>query len=107
MTKLNRIFAIAAALATTAGTGLRAEAPGDAPPSVRVHYADLDLSQETGRAILEQRIRRAADHVCNQRGSIDLVSQLTAGQCRRLTVRSTDKAVRVAVMKSAHRLASR
>jgi UrcA family protein len=107
MTKPNTIFAIAAGLATMAGTGLRAEALGDAPPSVRVHYADLDLSQEAGRAILEQRIRRAADHVCSQRGSVDLVSQLTAGQCRRQTVRSTAKAVRVAVLKSAHRLASR
>lgn len=59
-------FASAAALICTA-TPLQAQPVADDTPTVRVGYGDLDLSRATGRALLEQRVRKAIDQVCPAR----------------------------------------
>jgi UrcA family protein len=40
--------------------------PAAAPPSVRVSFADLDLSSEAGAQAMLSRIRRAAAQACQQ-----------------------------------------
>ncbi len=50
--------ALALSLALTA-------APVSAQSSVAVFYADLDLTNDAGRKLLDQRLTRAARQVCN------------------------------------------
>lgn len=61
-----RIFPVLAAGLLASGFTMAAAAAGrDAqPPRQVVSYSDLDLSKESGRQKLEQRIRRAARQVC-------------------------------------------
>jgi UrcA family protein len=64
---MKRIIAITtAALALSAFSGAVRAQDADAP-SVRVSYADLDLSQPAGRAVLNQRITHAVTLVCGER----------------------------------------
>lgn len=58
-------IASAALLCAAADTAL-AQPYADAR-SVRVSYADLDLSRGSGRAVLEQRIKQAITRVCPRR----------------------------------------
>jgi UrcA family protein len=55
----------AALVLTTFATDVHAQANND-PPTVRVSYADLNLSTQTGRAELSARIDHAVDGVCGR-----------------------------------------
>ncbi|HWA62509.1 MAG TPA: UrcA family protein [Caulobacteraceae bacterium] len=57
---------LACALAAAAALPTLARAAED-PPSVRVSYADLDLSHDRGRATLERRIDTAVSRICGDR----------------------------------------
>ncbi len=64
-----RLAAAAVAVAITgslfaATLGVASAAPSDSPPSIRVSYADLDLSTDRGVRILYGRIVAAAQQVC-------------------------------------------
>jgi UrcA family protein len=51
--------------------------------TVRVSYADLDISQAAGRQALEQRIERAVTRICADRTQLDLsVRSQIARKCR-------------------------
>ena len=50
---------------TTFATGVHAQVNND-PPTVRVSYADLNLSTQAGRAELSARINHAVDRVCGR-----------------------------------------
>ena len=61
--------------------------------SQAVHYADLDLSTEPGRAALDRRIRSAARAVCTA-GSNDLAALVAENRCFRAAVaRATPAAI--------------
>ena len=57
---------------------------------VHVKYADLDVNTAAGATVLNQRIRRAADQVCDVPGTHDLAVQRKVKAC-------TDHAVEAAV----------
>ena len=63
----------------------------------RVSYADLNLASAEGRARLEQRIRGAADRVCDVGGKPTLAEFSTRGSCFTAAVRDglsqMDKAI--------------
>jgi UrcA family protein len=64
------------------GTAVHAQDTDD-PPSVRVSYADLDLSSQSGRATLNSRVSRAVDMVCGERPSLsDLWQTAVYDHCR-------------------------
>ena len=62
----------------------------EAPKSVAVSYADLDLSHTAGRATLDSRIQSAARSVCAT-GGIDLVSKSLEDRCVRDAVAKAAK----------------
>lgn len=61
------LSAAALALAATA-PAVHAAAPGSITSSIRIPYADLDLTTDEGMAVLYARVRRAAKEVCGARG---------------------------------------
>lgn len=68
MSKLNLRARLAAALlslapAALAGAALAQDADAI---SIRVSYADLDLSRPVGRMVLQRRIASAVNHVCGE-----------------------------------------
>lgn len=58
--------------------------------SVRVQYADLDLTRDPGVERLYARLRQAADSVCALPGTRDLASRAHEASCRS---RALDEAV--------------
>ena len=45
---------------------LQAQEPERPPPTIAVHYGDLDLNLAEGRATLDRRLRAAARRVCRR-----------------------------------------
>jgi UrcA family protein len=58
-----------------------AQAAGDALPSKRVSYADLDISKPAGAKVLYSRIVAAAKQVCAQGGYKDLGAMQRVSGC--------------------------
>ena len=81
MTKLVRTTAMLALL--VAGSAPAFAAP--AMPSQEVRYADLDLASAAGQAALDQRVRRAATHVCGGQ-SRELREQGLINSCRDIAI---------------------
>lgn len=50
--------------------------------TVAVHYGDLDLRSDGGRAALDQRIGRAIQSACGAASPADLRGQNAAARCR-------------------------
>ncbi|WP_419827131.1 UrcA family protein [Sphingomonas sp.] len=67
-----------AAAAELALTLVAAPAFANAPAQVRVSTADLDLSSQSGRRVLRQRLDGAAGRLCADERQLD-----TAAACRR------------------------
>ncbi len=86
---------IARTLVGTAGAALFAAtclvgavAPAQAQDAVRtqtVRFDDLNLSNDAGRAALEQRIRAAAKSVCSVAGD-DVASRNSVAKCTKVAV---------------------
>ncbi|MEO0590739.1 MAG: UrcA family protein [Pseudomonadota bacterium] len=98
MTMIKTIAAtLAFTLAITApgASALAGTRAGEAP-SVSVSYADLNLSSEKGREVLDRRIERAIEKVCGRkRGKITLDTGIYA--CERKTRPAAYKARDLAV----------
>jgi UrcA family protein len=80
----NRNFALAAVAAvclTAVAVGAHADDAVNGVPARTVHYADLNLSTQAGAAILYNRIRYAAEHVCGDVGSRELARAMAAKAC--------------------------
>jgi UrcA family protein len=83
-------LATAMALAATGATvaavtpafGAEMVVNGNAAPTARVAYADLDLHSKAGLARLDGRIRAAADRLCTGIGIEALAARLDALTCR-------------------------
>lgn len=68
-----------------AAAPLAAHAQPQTMASVRVSYADLDLSRAEGRAALDLRLARALAKVCPAEGPGYLTPALAARRCRTAT----------------------
>jgi UrcA family protein len=79
------IVAIAATSGLIASTAVAADRA-----SVRVQYADLDLTRDPGVDSLYARLRHAANAVCERPGTRDLTSLTLEASCRS---RALDEAV--------------
>ncbi|HEY1926265.1 MAG TPA: UrcA family protein [Caulobacteraceae bacterium] len=82
--------AIAALFIITFSTGVHAQDDNDTP-SVRVSYADLDLSKDSGRATLQARIGHAVDVVCGRRPAFDLDQWAYWNFCRKTARTGADR----------------
>ena len=74
----------AAGLTFASGIGQAQAQP--APSSIQtvaVHYGDLDLASQDGRAALSHRLRQAVNAACGNASSADLAGQNRAAACRR------------------------
>jgi len=89
---MNRLTAIVTAvLALTAAAG-SASAQDDGPPTARVSYADLDLSNASGRATLGARVSHAVDLVCGEAPRpLELDRMAAWDHCRATARASADK----------------
>lgn len=79
MTTLRSALVLAGTALATALT-VAAASPAAASSSVRVAYGDLDLGSAAGRAMLDQRLRRAAGDVCD---NVAVEGLAMAAACRR------------------------
>ncbi len=67
------VFAVLSGVSTLSHANL----PSDSHESVRVSYSDLDLQKTEGQETLYERLRRAADDVCEEE-----YSRLEERECR-------------------------
>ena len=73
------LASLTAGIATFAMTPAQAEL--DAPRSVIVHYSDLDLKSDGGRATLNKRIAFAAQTVCGRADELSYYSRMSTAAC--------------------------
>lgn len=71
-------------------------------PSVRVSYADLNLSTDLGQNRLQRRIFYAAGVVCGTADPRDLNFVRAVGECRTETVADAQPAFRAAIGRALH-----
>lgn len=79
MTKTALILAAAIAASSSASIAQTIQQA----PSVRVSYADLDLTQKAGRATLEARVTRAVSRLCKMPAASDLGAMSRYRDCRK------------------------
>ena len=77
-------FAALCLLAATA----HAEPADPSVRSQRVTISDLDLTTPQARAVLERRVRRAADNVCTSTGIYSVYDRVTRMRCIRQAIQS-------------------
>jgi len=70
-------------------------ANADEARQLKVSYADLNLNSQTGAAVLFQRIRRAADQVCEVPGTRDLTVLAQAKACKDHAIAAAVQAVKL------------
>jgi UrcA family protein len=63
--------------------------PADAPPTLIVRYADLDLDHTPGAMVMYRRLKHAAEQVCYSLRGRDLESKGLFGQCMEESVASS------------------
>jgi UrcA family protein len=85
------IASIAAGVATLALSPARAET--DAPRSVAVSFADLNLKSDAGKARLERRIALAASAVCGPVDRLSLTERRTNEDCRSRAIANAGRAM--------------
>ena len=90
LTAFNRTLAVAGAfVALAAGTTAFAAAPADEAPSVKVSFADLNLSTTEGADALYRRITVAARQVCPDSWSRDLAVFAASKHCQATAIANT------------------
>jgi len=65
----------------------------DDAPTVRVHYADLDLSQQSGMKILRHRVAMAVNTVCPFPLSGDMGDMMANARCRAQAIHGADQQI--------------
>lgn len=93
---LARAAAIAAAL-------IAAPAIAGGAKSVKVSYADLNLSSTNGKALFAQRIDAAVEHVCGSSFQRELALAAEARRCATAARESTAPAIELAHRNAANR----
>lgn len=90
-----RLFTRALIASTVAGVATLALSPvhaADAPRSVVVSYADLNLKSDSGRAALNRRIEVAAATVCGPVDQLSLTDVRANGDCRARAIANAGRA---------------
>ena len=95
-TALKTLFA-AATLTAAFATGVRAAEVAE----VRVTYADLNVHTAAGAAVLNRRIKAAAEHVCGFAGSRDLARQAKFDACTARAIADATASVKAATAQMA------
>jgi UrcA family protein len=94
-------MAIAVTGATVAATspafGAELVVTGNAVPTARVSYADLDLRRAAGITRLDQRVAAAAEQLCVGTGVETLKARIDGLQCRDATIAAAAPQVRHAI----------
>jgi UrcA family protein len=82
--KILTTIATIAAAAVTSATGIAHVAYAQAPSArtIAIHYGDLDLGSQNGRATLDHRIRHAVTQACGFASPADLRGQNLVAECR-------------------------
>lgn len=71
------------ALAALSATAPLAASERDIPHTVRITYADLDLTGDAGKTTLDHRIERALRDLCGEDQQLGLAKRLQEIRCRR------------------------
>jgi UrcA family protein len=82
----------AALLAGTAGASA-VSSSFDQPPSITVHYQDLDLTTTDGRSTLYWRMSRAAQLVCPDADAADLSALRITQACRSAAIQRAVRSI--------------
>ena len=82
----------AALLAGTAGAS-SFSASFDQPPSITIHYQDLDLNTTDGRTALYRRMSRAAQLVCPAADTFDLQALRISEPCRSAAIQRAVRSI--------------
>jgi UrcA family protein len=107
-TSFRRALALASAFALIAAVSATSFAAGpaaDDPPSVKVHFDDLDLSTAAGANALYHRIWVAARRVCPDIYSRDLAIVAASERCQATAIANAVRALnnpQVALVHAAH-----
>jgi len=78
-------------------TGRQRVGPETRTLSAAVSYRDLDLTTESGRTVLTQRVRSTAQDLCRQLGEQNMGSAAVAQSCERDAINSASDQQRVAI----------
>ena len=70
------------ALGLVSAAAPSANGPDMIVKTVRVSYADLDLTTVAGRAALERRLKRATRNVCGPEMGTDWLADIQFGRCK-------------------------
>lgn len=97
------LFNLARAAAITAALIASAPAVAGGAKSVKVSYADLNLSSTSGKALFAERIDAAVDHVCGVGIDRDLMMQAAAKRCAANVRESARPAIELAHRNAANR----
>ncbi|WP_404711379.1 UrcA family protein [Sphingomonas sp. MMS24-J13] len=104
MARLSPLALAAAMIATSLSVLAPAGAASTYDPDVRiVHYGDLDLSTEAGRAVLDHRVRSAINRICHNGSVVDLEALRL---CQENAMAATRPAVQLAIRNSENLLAT-
>lgn len=103
MSKLVVALALSAACASPA----LALSPDEATHSVRVSYADLDLTRAEGRETLDLRLRRASRAVCQVLNRRSLAEMYGARACARRARALARKDAALAAARAQYQLAQK
>ena len=79
--KSTSIIMGAAALLSAAANAQPITVIGDAPPTARVSFADLNLLSDSGQARLAQRVRTAAGALCLENNVDSIETRMLRKQC--------------------------
>ncbi len=96
-------FNLARAAAISAALVLAAPASADGTKSVKVSYADLNLSSAAGRNTLDRRVARTADRICGVALEQHLELQAVAKRCAATARESARPAIELAHRNAANR----
>ena len=89
MSVRSSVLAAAAVAASLVTLGAAVPAVAQAPEGLYVDYADLNLTTDTGRAVLDRRIAGAAAQLCGFSRSVELGWAAAVEACRADTIALT------------------
>ena len=97
------LFNLARAAATAAALIVAVPALADGAKSVKVSYADINLSSSTGKALFAQRIDVAIQRVCGSSFQREVAMAAASRRCATVTRKSTAPAIQLAHRNAANR----
>jgi UrcA family protein len=90
MTARSLLFSLVAAAALYPASATAAPIVVEAVPSVKVSFADLDMSAESGRKTLSKRVAGAAKMVCGTPSGREIKAFSASAQCRKNALSSAN-----------------